>query len=176
MASSPALSANMADHGLDNGRLANTMLVTDDLTTRSHSYTRPSRLTARGATGTRSRSTASETRIASGSRIRNPPRSPFEDTGSFETCGARNDSVDWHRGTRAGHGDSASRSSFEDDGDTVKMSTWAGQPRVEGSSETVRMVLLTCVSIGITSVHMHCVGEKSALADSLSAASPGVSR
>ncbi|KAL2199789.1 major facilitator superfamily domain-containing protein [Corynascus similis CBS 632.67] len=30
------------------------------------------------------------------------------------------------------------------------MSTWAGQPRVEGSSETVRMVLLTCVSIGIT--------------------------
>jgi len=34
----------------------------------------------------------------------------------------------------------------------VKMSTWAGQPRVEGSSETVRMVLLTCVSIGITYV------------------------
>ncbi|KAK4466603.1 major facilitator superfamily domain-containing protein [Cladorrhinum samala] len=30
------------------------------------------------------------------------------------------------------------------------MSTWSGQPKVEGSSETVRMVLLTCVSIGIT--------------------------
>ncbi|KAL2154171.1 hypothetical protein VTH82DRAFT_2847 [Thermothelomyces myriococcoides] len=30
------------------------------------------------------------------------------------------------------------------------MSTWAGQPKVEGSSETMRMVLLTCVSIGIT--------------------------
>ncbi|KAK3906861.1 general alpha-glucoside permease [Staphylotrichum tortipilum] len=30
------------------------------------------------------------------------------------------------------------------------MATWVGQPRVKGSSETVRMVLLTCVSIGIT--------------------------
>ncbi|KAL2263757.1 hypothetical protein VTK26DRAFT_5284 [Humicola hyalothermophila] len=30
------------------------------------------------------------------------------------------------------------------------MSTWSGQPKVEGSSETMRMVLLTCVSIGIT--------------------------
>ncbi|KAK4154642.1 general alpha-glucoside permease [Chaetomidium leptoderma] len=30
------------------------------------------------------------------------------------------------------------------------MSTWAGQPMVKGNSETVRMVLLTCVSIGIT--------------------------
>ncbi|KAL2020861.1 hypothetical protein VTK56DRAFT_7852 [Thermocarpiscus australiensis] len=30
------------------------------------------------------------------------------------------------------------------------MATWAGQPKVEGSTETVRMVLLTCVSIGIT--------------------------
>ncbi|KAL2132296.1 hypothetical protein VTI74DRAFT_3983 [Chaetomium olivicolor] len=30
------------------------------------------------------------------------------------------------------------------------MSTWAGQPKVEGRTETVRMVLLTCVSIGIT--------------------------
>ncbi|GAB1311129.1 Sucrose transporter [Madurella fahalii] len=30
------------------------------------------------------------------------------------------------------------------------MSTWTGQPKVKGSSETVRMVLLTCVSIGIT--------------------------
>lgn len=34
----------------------------------------------------------------------------------------------------------------------ARMSTWSGQPKVEGSSETVRMVLLTCVSIGITSV------------------------
>ncbi|KAK3695283.1 major facilitator superfamily domain-containing protein [Podospora appendiculata] len=30
------------------------------------------------------------------------------------------------------------------------MSTWAGQPSVRGRSETMRMVLLTCVSIGIT--------------------------
>ncbi|KAK3362094.1 major facilitator superfamily domain-containing protein [Lasiosphaeria ovina] len=30
------------------------------------------------------------------------------------------------------------------------MSTWAGQPKVEGSTETIRMLLLTCVSVGIT--------------------------
>lgn len=30
------------------------------------------------------------------------------------------------------------------------MSTWSGQPKVEGSTETIRMILLTCVSIGIT--------------------------
>ncbi len=39
-----------------------------------------------------------------------------------------------------------------DDYSPAKMSTWVGQPKVEGSSETVRMVLLTCVSIGITYV------------------------
>ncbi|KAK1837293.1 major facilitator superfamily domain-containing protein [Podospora conica] len=30
------------------------------------------------------------------------------------------------------------------------MSTWAGQPSIKGSSETVRMMLLTCISVGIT--------------------------
>ncbi|KAK3362771.1 major facilitator superfamily domain-containing protein [Lasiosphaeria hispida] len=30
------------------------------------------------------------------------------------------------------------------------MSTWTGQPGIKGSSETTRMILLTCVSIGIT--------------------------
>ncbi|KAK0730506.1 major facilitator superfamily domain-containing protein [Lasiosphaeris hirsuta] len=30
------------------------------------------------------------------------------------------------------------------------MSTWTGQPSIKGSSETARMILLTCVSIGIT--------------------------
>ncbi|KAL1843040.1 hypothetical protein VTJ49DRAFT_3354 [Mycothermus thermophilus] len=30
------------------------------------------------------------------------------------------------------------------------MSTWAGQPHVKGSTETMRMILLTCVSVGIT--------------------------
>ncbi|KAL2269946.1 hypothetical protein VTJ83DRAFT_2130 [Remersonia thermophila] len=30
------------------------------------------------------------------------------------------------------------------------MATWAGQPKVKGSTETMRMILLTCVSIGIT--------------------------
>ncbi|KAK0753997.1 major facilitator superfamily domain-containing protein [Schizothecium vesticola] len=30
------------------------------------------------------------------------------------------------------------------------MSTWSGQPSIKGSSETVRMMLLTCISVGIT--------------------------
>lgn len=34
----------------------------------------------------------------------------------------------------------------------VKMSTWSGQPSIKGSSETVRMMLLTCISVGITLV------------------------
>ncbi|KAK0618309.1 major facilitator superfamily domain-containing protein [Bombardia bombarda] len=34
------------------------------------------------------------------------------------------------------------------------MSTWTGQPSVRGSSETMRMFLLTCVSVGITFLHM----------------------
>jgi len=35
---------------------------------------------------------------------------------------------------------------------TAKMSTWIGQPGIKGYSETVRMALLTCVSVGITFV------------------------
>jgi hypothetical protein len=72
---------------------------------------------------------------------------------------------DWDHDNNAGHG-GAYDSQFDDrHDDPPKMSTWAGQPRVEGSSETVRMVLLTCVSIGITSVHVHCVGMRHAIAD-----------
>jgi hypothetical protein len=162
----------MADNGLGSSRRANTMLMADE------SITRSSRLTASCATGIRSRSIDSETRVASGSRIRNSPGSPFQDIGRLGSWGTRNDSADWNREIRAGHGDNPYESSFDDDDDddTVKMSTWAGQPKVEGSSETVRMFLLTCVSIGITSVHTHCAGNKSAGADSLSVASPGVSR
>ncbi len=38
--------------------------------------------------------------------------------------------------------------------DVANMSTWAGQPSIKGSTETVRMFLLTCVSIGITCVYV----------------------
>jgi hypothetical protein len=47
---------------------------------------------------------------------------------------------------------------------------------VEGSSETMRMMLLTCISIGITSVHVHYIDMKHVIADLLTVASPGVLR
>ncbi|KAK3397743.1 hypothetical protein B0T20DRAFT_230342 [Sordaria brevicollis] len=34
--------------------------------------------------------------------------------------------------------------------ETVEMSTWRGEPSVKGTTETMRMLLLTCVSVGIT--------------------------
>lgn len=37
---------------------------------------------------------------------------------------------------------------------TIKMSTWMGQPSIKGSTETMRMLLLTCVSVGITFVYL----------------------
>lgn len=37
--------------------------------------------------------------------------------------------------------------------DPAKMSAWIGQPSVKGSSEMMRMVLLTFNSVGITSIH-----------------------
>jgi hypothetical protein len=38
------------------------------------------------------------------------------------------------------------------DSDPIEMATWAGQPSIRGSSEAVRMILLTFASIGITYV------------------------
>jgi hypothetical protein len=87
---------------------------------------------------------------------------------------------DWNRSSSSGHGgvyDYQFRDNADEDADgLVKMSTWAGQPKVEGSTETMRMVLLTCVSIGITSVHTQCAGKEHAVADLLPTASPGVLR
>lgn len=70
-----------------------------------------------------------------------------------------------------------SETDYDEEHDPAKMSTWAGQPKVEGSSETVRMVLLTCVSIGITFVHVDCAATEHGIADLVSAvASLGVLR
>lgn len=47
----------------------------------------------------------------------------------------------------------------DSEGEIVEMSTWRGTPSVKGSTETMRMLLLTCVSVGITftwGVEMTC--------------------
>ena len=119
-----------------------TMLVADDLAASPHSTTRPSRLAAPSNNSSCS-TDHRENRAASGSRIWNTTRLPLENIGRPE----RWDFGDWDRDSNASHGDA------HDHDDLVRMSTWAGQPGVKGRSETVRMVLLTCVSIGITSVH-----------------------
>ncbi len=101
------------------------MLVADDLAASPHSNHR-------------------ENRAPSGSRIWNTRRLPLEITAGPERWGFG----DWDRDSNGGNG-------YDHDlDDPVRMSTWAGQPSVKGRSETVRMVLLTCVSIGITSVHI----------------------
>ncbi|KAJ4407809.1 hypothetical protein N0V85_004321 [Neurospora sp. IMI 360204] len=41
-------------------------------------------------------------------------------------------------------------SGSDSEGENVEMSTWRGKPSVKGSTETMRMLLLTCVSVGIT--------------------------
>jgi hypothetical protein len=115
---------------------ANTVLAADDSSAGSHSITPPR---------TRSRPTDA----SSGGRTWNPRRPYFQEIGRWEGW----DPNDWDRDSHVGYDD-------DDDDNTVKMSTWAGQPKVEGSSETMRMMLLTCVSIGITSVHVHCAGLK----------------
>jgi hypothetical protein len=123
---------------------ANTVRMADDSSAGSHSIT-PSR--------TRSRPTYA----SSGSRIWNPRTPYFQEIGRWEDWGPN----DWDRDSHAGYDDDDDDDDDDngnDDDNTVKMSTWAGQPKVEGSSETMRMMLLTCVSIGITSVHVHCAG------------------
>ena len=94
---------------------------------------------------------------SSGSRIWNPRRPYLQEIGRWEGWGPN----DWDRDSHAGYEDN--NDNDNDNDDTVKMSTWAGQPKVEGSSETMRMMLLTCVSIGITSVHEHCADLKHAV-------------
>jgi hypothetical protein len=106
-------------------------------------------------------------------QTRNTERLSLDDIGRFYGW----DPNDQGHDSNFGHGGSAdSNQSDNDDDDFLKMSTWSGQPRVEGSSETVRMVLLTCVSIGITSVHVHYIDMKHVIADLLTVASPGVLR
>lgn len=41
----------------------------------------------------------------------------------------------------------------DSEGENVEMSTWRGEPSVKGTTETMRMLLLTCVSVGITLVY-----------------------
>lgn len=86
-------------------------------------------------------------------------RAPFQHFGRLEDW----DSGIWSRYSSAGQGGFYASRTYDDgvndvDDDLRKMSTWAGQPKVEGRSETMRMVLLTCVSIGITFVHIPCPG------------------
>ena len=143
-----------------------TMLVADDLAASPHSTIRPSRLTAPSNNSSCS-TDHRENRAASGSRIWNTARLPLENIGRPERWGFG----DWDRDSSASHGDAhdsrfnvgGNRDAHDHD-DLVRMSTWAGQPGVKGRSETVRMVLLTCVSIGITSVHtcaLRCPGAYS---------------
>lgn len=53
----------------------------------------------------------------------------------------------------AGSAEQENNSNSDSEGGIVEMSTWRGTPSVKGSTETMRMLLLTCVSVGITSVH-----------------------
>ena len=146
--------------------------MADDITVRSHSTTRASKLFAPSsicAHGTHSRLTSE----SSETQTRNTERLPLDDIGRFYGW----DPNDQGHDNNLGHGGSVDGSQSDNgDNDFLKMSTWSGQPRVEGSSETVRMVLLTCVSIGITSVHVHYIDMKHVIADLLTVASPGVSR
>ncbi|KAK1778809.1 hypothetical protein QBC45DRAFT_413009 [Copromyces sp. CBS 386.78] len=50
----------------------------------------------------------------------------------------------------AGSGEQEDNSGSDSEGEIVEMSTWRGTPSVKGSTETMRMLLLTCVSVGIT--------------------------
>jgi hypothetical protein len=156
----------------DRGRRANEVSLTVNSTVKSHSATRISSLATSGnkrATSTPIRSTGFEDGVASGSRILNAGGSYFKDRVP-ESWGYNGRSSD----KRASHDD---KHDSEHSGEQLdKMSTWAGQPRVEGRSETMRMMLLTCVSIGITSVHVYFAGKKGPIADCEPAASPGASR
>jgi hypothetical protein len=63
---------------------------------------------------------------------------------------------------------------FDGDDESETMSTWSGQPKVKGSTETVRMILLTCVCIGITLVDTRTASLGGGpIANDLTAASPG---
>lgn len=143
--------------------------MADDITVRSHSTTRASKLFAPSSSrahGTHSRLTSESPET----QTRNTERLPLDDIGRFYGW----DPNDQARDSNFGSADGSQSDNGEND--LLKMSTWSGQPRVEGSSETVRMVLLTCVSIGITSVHVHYIDMKHVIADLLTVASPGVLR
>ncbi|KAL0474226.1 hypothetical protein QR685DRAFT_430849 [Neurospora intermedia] len=47
-------------------------------------------------------------------------------------------------------GEQEDNSGSYSEAENVEMSTWRGSPSVKGSTETMRMLLLTCVSVGIT--------------------------
>lgn len=148
----------------EKARFADAMFLPDDLIVRSYPTLRPAKLTAPSSTWVheaRDHPTDLEDRPAFASQTWHwhVERAPFQQIGGPE---------DWDSGIGSRHS-SAGQGGFYagrtyDDGDDVdddhllKMSTWAGQPKVEGRSETMRMVLLTCVSIGITSVHIPCPG------------------
>lgn len=51
-------------------------------------------------------------------------------------------------------GEQEDNSGSYSEAENVEMSTWRGSPSVKGSTETMRMLLLTCVSVGITLVHV----------------------
>lgn len=59
--------------------------------------------------------------------------------------------------------------------DPAKMSSWAGQPSVKGSSEAMRMMLLTFSSVGMTFVQ-HRFPKAESTTDNGSAASRGASK
>lgn len=80
-----------------------------------------------------------------------PPFPDFEDQGKEEEGLCPNQ---W-----AASAEQQDNSGSDSEGENVEMSTWRGKPSVKGSTETMRMLLLTCVSVGITftwGVEMTC--------------------
>lgn len=139
----------------EKARCADTMPMADDLIVRSYSNSRPPTLAVPSSPcphGARDPPTNLEDHPTFGSRIWHVGRTQLQHIGRRED----RDSGNWSRHNSAGSGGFYDTLANDDDDDDhpVKMSTWAGQPKVEGRSETMRMVLLTCVSIGITSVHV----------------------